>query len=104
MVRIMTPEYIPCDFLMKQARFHISLYIIIPIIFSGIASFSAIVIYQMTRGFMRQNIVSSWPMVFWIIIIAFGAFLCGLLVVRLLLKPVERFVRQAEQLPAHPRS
>jgi len=85
---------------MKQTRFHISLYIIIPVIFSGITSFSAIVIFQMTRGYMRQNIVSSWPMVFWIIIIAFGAFLCGLLVVRLLLKPVERFVRQAEQLPA----
>jgi transcriptional regulator with GAF, ATPase, and Fis domain len=39
-------------------------------------------------------------MVFWIFVIAFGAFLCGLLVVRLILKPVERFVRQAEQLPA----
>jgi transcriptional regulator with GAF, ATPase, and Fis domain len=33
-------------------------------------------------------------------IIAVLAFFCGMLVVRFLLRPVERFVRNAEQLPA----
>ena len=85
---------------MKRTRFHISLYIIIPVIFSGMASFAAIVAFQITQEYMRKPAEVFWPVLLWALAIAAGAFLCGLIVVRLILNPVEKFVKRAERLPA----
>ena len=85
---------------MKRTRFHISLYIIIPVIFSGMASFAAIVAFQITQEYMRKPAEVFWPVLLWALAIAAGAFLCGLVVVRLILNPVEKFVKRAERLPA----
>ncbi len=85
---------------MKRTRFHISLYIIIPVIFSGMAAFAAIVVFQITQEYMQKPADVFWPVLFWALAIAAGAFLCGLVVVRLILHPVEKFVKRAEQLPA----
>jgi len=84
---------------MKRKYFHISLYIIIPFIFSGIASFSAIISYRLTLDSMTRSAGLLWPILIWAIIIAIGAFICGLVLVRLILKPVEEFIRKAEDLP-----
>ena len=89
---------------MKKTRFHISLYIIIPLIFAGMASFAAIVAFQITHEYMKKPGAVFWPVFLWGLAIAAGAFLCGLVVVRLILNPVEKFVRKAEQLPALARS
>ena len=84
---------------MKQTRFYVSLNIVIPVIFSGLASFSAIVAFQIAEEYRRVSPDSVWPIILWILIITVAAFICGLVVVRLLLRPVERFVKRAEQLP-----
>ncbi|MDY6972526.1 MAG: sigma-54 dependent transcriptional regulator [Thermodesulfobacteriota bacterium] len=84
---------------MKQTRYHISLYIIIPFITAGIACFSALVAFRFTEGYLSQGNFSEWAFSFLAVIIAFVAFFCGLVVVRSVLKPVEMFVERAEQLP-----
>ncbi len=85
---------------MKQARFHISLYIIIPFIFAGFSIFSALLAYRLTRyGLEAKSDPSTW--VFWLIIaISLIAFGTGLAIVRFLLRPVEEFLRKAGELPA----
>lgn len=84
---------------MKQAHFHIRLYIIIPIIFAGVAFLSSIVAFRITEYYMKRGLGSTWPISFWAVIIAAVAFFCALLIARAILKPVERFVKNAEQLP-----
>lgn len=85
---------------MKQERFHISLYVIIPFIFAGFAIFSALLAYRVTRYGIEARIdPATW--VFWLIIaISLLAFGTGLAIVRFLLRPVEEFVRKASELPA----
>ena len=85
---------------MKQKHFHIRLYIIIPVIFAGIATFSSIGAYRITEYCMQQKLDITWPVFFWALIVACVTFFCGLLITRLILGPVEKFMRKAKQLPA----
>jgi transcriptional regulator with PAS, ATPase and Fis domain len=85
---------------MKQPRFHISLYIVIPLIFTGFSIFSALLAFRVTKyGMENRADPSTW--VFWLIIlvsvIAFGT---GLAVVKFLLRPVEQFIEKASKLTA----
>ena len=64
------------------------------------ASFAAIVAFQITQEYMKKPAEVFWPVLLWALAIAAGAFLCGLIVVRLILNPVEKFIKRAEQLPA----
>jgi transcriptional regulator with PAS, ATPase and Fis domain len=82
---------------MKQKHFHISLYIIIPVIFTGIALLSGIVAYQVTEHVLKKSMASTAVVYFWVTVISVAAFFCGLVVVRLILKPVERFVETAKK-------
>jgi transcriptional regulator with GAF, ATPase, and Fis domain len=85
---------------MKQFRFHISLYIIIPFIFAGFSIFSAVMAFRLTKyGLEKKADPSTW--VFWLIIlISILAFAAGFAVVRFILRPVEEFVEKASRLPA----
>jgi transcriptional regulator with GAF, ATPase, and Fis domain len=85
---------------MKQPRFHISLYIIIPFIFAGFSIFSALLAFRLTKyGLENKADPSTW--VFWLIILISAlAFATGLAVVRFLLRPVEEFVEKASKLSA----
>jgi transcriptional regulator with PAS, ATPase and Fis domain len=85
---------------MKQSRYHISLYFLIPFIFSGLTIFSAILAFRMTKYGLAQGADPAiW--VFWLIlVIGSAAFVIGFAVVRLILKPVEEFVEKASRLPA----
>jgi transcriptional regulator of acetoin/glycerol metabolism len=85
---------------MKQPRFHISLYIIIPFIFAGFSIFSALMAFRLTKyGLENRADPSTW--VFWLIactsVLAFAA---GFALVRFILRPVEQFVEKASQMPA----
>ena len=85
---------------MKQAHFYISLYIIIPVICTGFAIFSSIVTFRLTEYWLNRGSDSGCP-VFWMTIIIGGiAYASGLALVRFILKPVEKFVKEAKQLPA----
>ncbi len=85
---------------MKRYSFYISLYIIIPVIFAGFSILSVIISFRITEYYMRQGIKLTGPIFFLAVLIALVAFVCGLLVVRFLLKPVQAFVEKAKQLPA----
>ena len=85
---------------MKHTRYHISLYIIIPFIFAGFATFSAILAFRLTKQELARGAdPATW--IFWLII-AIGAlsFAVGFALVRLLLRPVEEFLEKASKLPA----
>ncbi len=84
---------------MKRYRF-ISPYIIIPIIFSGLSIISVVISFRLTEYYIRQGLDLIAPVVLWAIFIATIAFICGLIVVRFFLKPVQSFVEKTKQLPA----
>lgn len=85
---------------MKQTRFRISLHVIIPIIFAGFASLAAIVVFRVIQYAIRHGLDSTWPIFWSVIIIVTSALISGLLVTRLILRPVEKFVKRAQELPA----
>jgi len=85
---------------MKQKHFHIRLYIIIPVIFAGLATLSSIGAYRITEYCMQRKLDITWPAFFWALIVGTVAFFCGLMIAHLILRPVKKFMRKAKQLPA----
>ena len=78
-------------------RFHISLYVIIPFIIMGFTVLAALVAFNLTQYHFGSKAGTFSP-VFWAsTLIATAAFAAGVLLVRLILKPVERFVENARQ-------
>ena len=82
---------------MKQPRYNVSLYIIVPFIFAGLASLSAIVAFQLTQYYVKKGIDSSLAILLWVLIAAAIAFLIGLVIARLLLGPVKRFMKKVKE-------
>ena len=83
---------------MKQSRFYISLYIIIPFIFTGLTIFSAIVSFRLTKYGLMHKLDPARPVFWFILIIGFLAYVAGFVLVRIILKPVEEFVEKASNL------
>ncbi|OQX13460.1 MAG: hypothetical protein BWK80_42840 [Desulfobacteraceae bacterium IS3] len=83
---------------MKHNHYHISLYVIIPVIFSGYALLSAILSYRLTQYCSRHGLYAGDPF-FWlsVIVIVIGCVI-GLAIVWVILKPVEAFIEKAKQL------
>ncbi|NNL42677.1 MAG: sigma-54-dependent Fis family transcriptional regulator, partial [Desulfobacterales bacterium] len=85
--------------LQKHPQYHISLYIIIPFIYAGFTILAAIVAYSLTRYDLVHGIGFKNP-VFWATaLIGFLASVSGFILVRLILKPLEKFVEKAKKLP-----
>ena len=82
---------------MKRSRFYISLYIIIPFIFTGFTILAAIVSFRLTKYGLMHRVDPARPVFWFIIIISFFAYLAGFAMVRLILKPVEDFVEKASK-------
>ncbi len=87
-----------------KSRIQISLYVLIPVIFSGITIISVLVTYQIVEFYTKYNIEASWLLKTWGVIIGIFTFGCALLVTWLILKPIKKFIRDAENLPAFPKS
>jgi DNA-binding NtrC family response regulator len=83
---------------MKNPRYHINLYVIIPVIFSGITIFGLLAAYQLTRYYMDRNLPPEWPLAFWGTLLTLFTCGCGLLVVRFLIRPVQQFVDKTQNL------
>jgi transcriptional regulator with PAS, ATPase and Fis domain len=83
---------------MKQSRFYISLYLIIPFIFTGFTVLAALVSFRLTKyGLVHR--ADPAPTVFWFIFVfSVLAFSSGFAMVRFILKPVEKFVENAKRL------
>ncbi len=85
---------------MKENRFYISLYIIIPLIVAGLTVISALVAFRLTEYCMKQGFNSGNAVVYWTFLIAFIASICGLVLVWFLLSPAQRFIDHADRIPA----
>ena len=84
---------------MKHSRFNISLYLLVPIIFGGIALLSVITTHQIlryTRLVPDPELYLKW----WGVGIGAFAFFCALLITWLLLKPMKNFIMKMQTIPA----
>lgn len=85
---------------MKKISFSVSLYIIVPFVLAGLVVLAVIVSYQIADYIGNLGGDTSWPLLYWGAIAGLIALIIGLLLVRLFLKPMQRFVETASQLPA----
>ncbi len=83
---------------LKDLRFHINLYIIIPLIFAGCSTLSILVAYRLTRYYLDRNLPPEWPVAFWGIMIAIFTFGCGLFMVKFLIDPVRKFIDKTQTM------
>jgi len=83
---------------MKQSRFYISLYIIIPFIITGLTILAGIISFRLTKYSMGQGADPAQQVFWFIIILAILTFVIGFALVRFILKPVEQFVEKAVKL------
>jgi len=83
----------------KDFRYHISLYVIVPVIFAGIAFLSALLTFLVAQHYHRLGQEGSLQVHLWALLFAFASFICGVVVTRLLLMPVKRFMQRANDIP-----
>ncbi len=83
---------------MKDLRFHINLYIIIPLIFAGFSTLSLLVAYRLTRFYLDRQLPPEWPVAFWGIVLVVFTFACGLITVKFLIDPVNKFVDKTQTM------
>jgi transcriptional regulator with PAS, ATPase and Fis domain len=88
---------------MNKKKFHVSLYILIPVIFSGMTIISIILTYQLLNQYdssnQNNNQISSLGFVYLIIAIGFLTFLISSLILRILFRPVMQFFDKAQKIP-----
>jgi transcriptional regulator with PAS, ATPase and Fis domain len=84
---------------MNKNKFYINLYILIPVIYSGITIIGIILTYQLLNQYENNNQISSLGFVYLITAIGFLTFLISSLILRILLKPLEQFINKAQKIP-----
>ena len=84
---------------MDPPRYHISPYIIIPVVFAGFAIIATIVSFRITEYCIAHGAEPAWWILAWAILISLASFFCSLLILRLILRPVEKFIKKAAELP-----
>ena len=84
---------------MKRKDFRISPYILIPVIFSGISLLAVIVTYRITSGCLERNIEPVAQLLYLGAAAVILSVACSYLILALILKPLTKFVRNAERLP-----
>ena len=80
---------------MKDTQYHISFYVIIPLIFSGFAVLASTLTYRVAQSYFQNEADPGPPVLITLTIVAVVGFGCGLLIVRILLKPMREFIRNA---------
>ena len=83
---------------MRQSRFYISLYIIIPFIITGLTILACIISFRLTKYSLAQGSDPAQPVFWFIIAIGILTFIIGFALVRFILRPVEQFVEKAIKL------
>jgi transcriptional regulator with PAS, ATPase and Fis domain len=89
---------------MKRPKINVSLYVLIPVIFSGIAIFAIIITYRMMETYAQYPVESISYLQWWSLGIAVFTFLCALLITWLILRPIKQFIKNTENLPVFPKS
>jgi len=83
---------------LKDIRFNISLYIIIPVIFAGIALLSTVAAYNIATYFTERGRDAGQYVFTFGAVIMVVSFIIGLVIARRLIGPVEQFVLKTEKL------
>ncbi len=87
------------DFLkMKNTRYHISYYIIIPGIFAGYAALSSVLTYRLTQYSLKNQLDPGSFLLLPVLLIALVGFLCGLLIFRIVIDPLQDFMKSAQKV------
>ena len=86
----------------NRKRIHINLYILIPLIYSGISIIAVVVTYQLAGNQGEADAVGS--VLKWGAFIGAFSFVCSLVILWLVMNPVMKFVRRTESLPLFPRT
>jgi transcriptional regulator with GAF, ATPase, and Fis domain len=84
---------------MKSIRIHISLFVLAPVIFAGLCVLSVLGCYHLTMHYVQQGLDPGRAVWYWGLLTTVLAVAVAVVVVRLFLSPLRRFVREAEQLP-----
>ena len=83
---------------MKNFRFNISLYVIIPLISMGAVTFAVIITYEITAYYLRKGLNPFWPAAFWGMVMLVFTGCISFLIAKTIIGPLERFVQKAETL------
>ncbi len=83
---------------MKDIRFNISLYVIIPVIIAGISILATIASFNITTYFSKRGLDPTWPVAFWGTIMVIVTAIFGVLIVKFIIDPMKRFARNTENL------
>jgi len=84
---------------MKKKNIYISIYILIPAIYTGISMIGVIVTYQLFKQSDKINQISSLNFVYLITMVAFFTLVISFLLLRFFLKPFIRFVSKTQKIP-----
>lgn len=84
---------------MKRKKFYVNLYILIPVIYTGITIIGVIAAYQLTSMLGKMS-HSGWINIYTLaVFIGCISFLASFIILRLLLKPVVDFVDKTQKMP-----
>ena len=84
---------------MKKKYIQVSLYILIPFTFSAISLLWVIMTDNFVQYYLKTLRNQTWSFVMWVATVFLLTYLVGLLITRVLLKPVMTLVKKAESLP-----
>ncbi len=83
---------------MKDIRFNISLYVIIPVIIAGISVLATITSFNITSYYYKRGFDPTWPVAFWGTIMVIVTAVFGVLIVKFIIDPIRRFAQNTENL------
>jgi transcriptional regulator with PAS, ATPase and Fis domain len=85
---------------MKSRNYHISLYFIVPLIFSSLSILSLVVTYHLVLYAWRTNTDIYLLLSFWGVLNVGATFAIAFGVFWIIFKPMDRFIKEAERIPA----
>jgi transcriptional regulator with GAF, ATPase, and Fis domain len=87
----------------KRNIYYISIFILVPAIFAGISVINFLITYKISAFSVSAESTPAGQVFWWGASISIVTFLCGFFILRAVLNPIMKFIKQAESLPAYPR-
>ncbi|HOG15893.1 MAG: Nitrogen fixation protein VnfA [Syntrophaceae bacterium PtaU1.Bin231] len=87
----------------NRKRIYINLYILIPLIYSGLSIIAVVVTYRLAC-IGEEMEAAAGPVLKWGVFIGAFSFICSLVILWLVMNPVMKFVRRTESLRLFPRT
>jgi transcriptional regulator with GAF, ATPase, and Fis domain len=81
-----------------KSRYNLSLYILIPVIFTGLSILSVVIAFRYSRYSMK-GMEPPVEITAWLVLIIALTFLCGFLITWLILRPMKKFIEETKNLP-----